>query len=55
MTSDDFTEALSCLIVEAEDSGVVRVQILAEIEAVTEAMWNAEECALRGTSGRNLS
>ena len=43
MTSDEFAEALSRLIVEAEDSGLVREQILAEIEAVTEAMWNAEE------------
>ena len=38
MTSDEFAEALSRLIVEAEHNGLDREQILAEIEAVAKAM-----------------
>ena len=38
MTRDEFAKALSRLIVEAEEKGLDREQILAEIEAMAEAM-----------------
>ena len=44
MTRDEFAEALSRLIVEAEEKGLDREQILAELEAVAKAMrLNVEE------------
>ena len=38
MTSDEFAEALSRLIVEAEHNGLDRERILAVIEEMAEAM-----------------
>ena len=38
MTSEQFAEALSRLIVEAEHNGLDREQILAEIEEMAQAM-----------------
>ena len=38
MTSDEFAEALSRLVGEAEDAGLEPAEILAEIEGMAEAM-----------------
>ena len=38
MTSDEFAEALSRLVGEAEDAGLDTEQMLAEIEGMAEAM-----------------
>ena len=38
MTSDEFAEALSRLVGEAEDAGLEPQELLAEIEGMAEAM-----------------